>query len=668
MIPEFEGLITQSDIDGIAQGEGLIFDPKRSDILRAMHSIDIQACPGSGKTTLIAAKLILLAKKWPFSDRGVCVLSHTNTAKDEIIARLKKTKTTEAQKLLGYPHFIGTIQEFVGKYMAFPLIRSNGRSIQMVDTDACVDLIYAKLNYKARTRIDRYSTHSNVLYDFDLNYGKGAISVNVPTFPNGSSSDSFKNLLAVRNELRDKGHFFYADIFAYASKVLDKNKYLALMVQRRFPSVFIDKMQDTQLFQDELLAHVFPHGCNDVSVQRFGDPDQAIFHGTGKEKPNKSYNGKSVGQMDFVIEKSHRFDNSICTKTKNFSFNQVPLETESAAKSAEKKEKARGSNSDFEHTIIVFDDDSRSRVVETFAKLVSKQFSPEHKANEKFTVKLVGAVGNEIDTAEDQLKIGHYWSGFDKSKSKTKYTPVSLIDAVYYCRHSAFVDWGESYKFLTDSILKVLRLSEKRDENNRHFTATSLKEFLELNGNWEPFRKVVYFLLDKNCELNTERWEKVTRYLIKILNTKELCGQGNEFMAFSEDTCLSERVEGGQEDAGENIIKQLGGNKLMYLNEFEMELSTIHGVKGETHDATLLLETRFHEFDLGTMLSYLTNESVKPTGKRKIKFMRQFYVAMSRPQYLLCLAIHSDRISESDKELLENNEGWKIKSLQGMNK
>ena len=137
---------------------------------------------------------------------------------------------------------------------------------------------------------------------------------------------------------------------------------------------------------------------------------------------------------------------------------------------------------------------------------------------------------------------------------------------------------------------------------------------------------------------------------------------------FSEDTCLSERVDGGQEDDEESTIKQLGGNKLMYLNEFEMELSTIHGVKGETHDATLLLETRFHEFDLGTMLSYLTNESVKPTGKRKIKFMRQFYVAMSRPQYLLCLAIHSDRISESDKELLENNEGWKIKSLQGLNK
>ncbi len=120
-----------------------------------------------------------------------------------------------------------------------------------------------------------------------------------------------------------------------------------------------------------------------------------------------------------------------------------------------------------------------------------------------------------------------------------------------------------------------------------------------------------------------------------------------------------DKMPAGLRAAHHNL--DLGANKLLYKDEFMLELSTIHGVKGETHDATLLLETRFHEFDLGTMLPYLTTEPARPTGKRKLKFMRQFYVAMSRPQHLLCLAIHSDRISESDKELLENNEGWKIK-------
>lgn len=672
MIPEFAGLIAQSDIDGVAQSEELIFDPKRSEILKAMHSIDVQACPGSGKTTLIAAKLILLAKKWPFSDRGVCVLSHTNVAKDEIIKRLKQSKTTEAEKLLGYPHFIGTIQEFVNRYLAMPFIRSVVREDIVVDNERYLASANKLLE---NGQFSWLRGTLNGLGNSDARDGfirgtfryidSGEEKVNLSKRPRAWSKieNSIRaegDIAKLKKYLDQRGLFLYRDMYTHAEKACAQSEELKICVAKRFPAVFLDEMQDTQLFQDELLANVFPHGRNDVSIQRFGDPDQAIFHGTGKEEPNKSYNGKSVEQMDFVIEKSHRFDNSIGTKTKKLSFNKVMLETESEAKAAEKKEKARGSNSDFEHTIIVFDDDSRSRVIETFAELVSEQFAPKYKATEKFTVKVVGAVGNEIDPAEDQLKIGHYWSGFDKSKSKNKYTPVSLIDAVYYCRHSEFVDWDENYQFLISSILKALRLSGKRDANNRHFTATSLREFLELNGRWGYFRKAIYFLLDKNRELNAGRWKKVTHDLAKVLDAMELCDLTNEFMAFSEDTCLSKRVEGSQDNDGEDTIKQLGGNKLKYLNEFEMELSTIHGVKGETHDATLLLETRFHEFDLKTMLPYLTTELARPTGKRKLKFMRQFYVAMSRPQHLLCLAIHSDRISESDKELLEN-EGWKIK-------
>ena len=50
---------------------------------------DVQACPGSGKTTMVAAKLLILANKWNRPYQGVCVLTHTNVAKNEIIERLK---------------------------------------------------------------------------------------------------------------------------------------------------------------------------------------------------------------------------------------------------------------------------------------------------------------------------------------------------------------------------------------------------------------------------------------------------------------------------------------------------------------------------------------------------------------------------------------------------
>jgi len=125
MTNPFESLISDTDIDQLSRQECLTFDENRRKILKAMHSIDVQACPGSGKTTLIAAKLILLAQKWPLKHQGICVLSHTNVAKDEIISRLKVSNIREARSLLSYPHFIGTIQEFVNRFLALPYLRQN---------------------------------------------------------------------------------------------------------------------------------------------------------------------------------------------------------------------------------------------------------------------------------------------------------------------------------------------------------------------------------------------------------------------------------------------------------------------------------------------------------------------------------------------------------------
>ncbi|VTR61289.1 Uncharacterised protein [Serratia fonticola] len=63
-------------------------DAERRSALLENGSRDFNAVPGSGKTSLLAAKLLLLARKWPHARRGICVLSHTNVARDEIAHRL----------------------------------------------------------------------------------------------------------------------------------------------------------------------------------------------------------------------------------------------------------------------------------------------------------------------------------------------------------------------------------------------------------------------------------------------------------------------------------------------------------------------------------------------------------------------------------------------------
>jgi DNA helicase-2/ATP-dependent DNA helicase PcrA len=127
MIPS----LTDSHIDELQTKTGLVFDQARRQAIKGY--VDIQACPGSGKTTLIAAKLILLAKSWQQGTSGICVLSHTNVAKNEIISRLESDEY--GRKLLSYPHFIGTIQEFVNRFLALPFCRSKGIKIKRIDDD-----------------------------------------------------------------------------------------------------------------------------------------------------------------------------------------------------------------------------------------------------------------------------------------------------------------------------------------------------------------------------------------------------------------------------------------------------------------------------------------------------------------------------------------------------
>src|SRR5689334_16403560 len=111
---------TDADISWAARALGLPEDAFSvrdgrdygSEVLKFHGQLDVAACPGSGKTTLLVAKLAIMARKWPSRHRGLCVLSHTNVARNEIADRLGQAGHT----LLKYPHFIGTIHGFVNEF------------------------------------------------------------------------------------------------------------------------------------------------------------------------------------------------------------------------------------------------------------------------------------------------------------------------------------------------------------------------------------------------------------------------------------------------------------------------------------------------------------------------------------------------------------------------
>jgi len=147
-------------IEKILLPKGCHFSDEGKNVIRCMESREILACPGSGKTTLLMAKLYLLSKSMPFeNNRGICVLSHTNVAVDEI-----KSKLGDSIKIiLSYPNYVGTIQSFVDKYVVFPyLTHFTTGSIEVVDDKKYAECMWRKCKYNKNFKTLKYLVMARV--------------------------------------------------------------------------------------------------------------------------------------------------------------------------------------------------------------------------------------------------------------------------------------------------------------------------------------------------------------------------------------------------------------------------------------------------------------------------------------------------------------------------
>lgn len=646
--------ITDDDIQLLSESENLEFDTTRSEILKSLESMNVQACPGSGKTTMIAAKLILLSQKWTETHKGICVLSHTNVAKNEIIRKLTESNNPSATRLLSYPHFIGTIHEFINRHLGLPYLRSQNIDVKLIDTEQCVKLIYSRLSFGTKSYIDNVNrnNHGDVLYKFDLSLNGNQFHINVPTFPNGSDSNSYKDLRKVRWDLILNGCLFFKDLFTFAEQLLLSDSSVAAHLQARFPLVLIDEMQDTLQFQDDLLLQIFPLNSESSSLQRFGDPDQAIFSGSNDDASNESFNALSRDEMCFVIDNSHRFDDSICSLISGLSFNQVDLGCDLTTKGLDERAECQTLGEGFKHTVFIFNDNNVQEVIPEFAKLSKEEFSDLKLNDPDLCIKAVGFVGNEADLSSCKtIKIAHYCQTYDKSKSSISFKEDCLLDAIYRVRGYQTGDVYNSYKELTSSFLRLTRLAQVyADDSGKLFNVTSLEAHLKSREKWEIYRKMILWCLNANNEITQKKWAKFCEFYGELFQFEHTHLDLQEYLKYKENTFNK---------------NQISCNSVV-VDDLTVELGTIHSVKGETHDGTLVLETKRNSHDIGLLIEYITGKL--PTGDNKklaitkTRFMRQLYVAASRPRYLLCLAIHQSRVTPEIENDLDA-QGWNIHKL-----
>ena len=150
-------------------------------------------------------------------------------------------------------------------------------------------------------------------------------------------------------------------------------------------------------------------------------------------------------------------------------------------------------------------------------------------------------------------------------------------------------------------------------------------------------------------------WQDAIAKIAAIISGAELCGNTiQEFLVWND---LAEPVKNGGEQGRSNNIFRFSSDD----STVEVRIGSIHSAKGETHTATLVLDTFYHAHHLKALKRWLTGEKSgggdeSPTIQSRL---RLHYVAMSRPSHLLCLAIREDGLTAGDVERIIER-GWRV--------
>jgi hypothetical protein len=637
--------ITDEDIQSIARSMRCSFDnPHRQQTIKCLSSCDVQAGPGSGKTTLLVAKLAILSTKWPWRDRGICVLSHTNAARHEVEKRLKDHPT--AYRLLSYPHFIGTIQTFVDQFLALPFLRSQNIEVSVIDNDRFASRASFLLGSQYRAAYNNLN-YRNQLYiatglrvegsELKLGCAFGKIGVNETT-------KTFRDLYNLKRQTLSEGFYRFDDMYALGECYIKRNPLVVKYLRMRFPFVFVDEMQDTDSLQNHLLEILFGDGC---ILQRFGDINQAIFHGEDNAVTNNNF--PQVGYIS--VPDCLRFGKKIAAIASPF----TAVEEQTLTGNENRAQRR--------HTIFLFNDTSILSVLPSFGDLILELYQEKFPAN--FVAKAIGF--RKSGSVPDKLPyaISDYWPGFRPQFSAQSSSPDCLMDFVTSARHILYThrECQSAYGLLTEGIIQFLHIQGATPPSGLKFTKTRLVTTLADDAR-ERFENLLATFLLSETPTTPEVWRLLTETLVEITAIfweGDLSPASSDFLAWPDRGTVHPVEPAPSRHPSINLYRHESSNG---SGSVDIEVATIHRVKGETHTATLVLETYNHEHDIQKLFPFLIEYGDRRLLKKvRLKnHMKCFYVAITRPQELLCLAMHKNHIQDGGIDLLQK-QGWAICDL-----
>ncbi len=660
--------VTDDDVAWITNVMGLDdLDEDRQAFLKRTETFDVSACPGSGKTTLVVAKLAILARKWPHTTSGICVLSHTNVAREEIQNRLGHTPV--GHRLLQYPHFIDTIHTFANRFLALPYLRSNGFPSPLIDDDIAKAFRWNVLQGRERRSLETWLNRTNGSIN-DITFSDADLSVALTSgqFRAGAHTESYRKASSILLASVQAGYYRYEEMFVWADCLLQQFPEIAASLSHRFPLVLIDEMQDTSQRQATLLASIFDRTNGPSFVQRVGDPNQEIFK-SGQEQ-NTADPFPDVGERrTMTIANSRRFGPAVATLANPLAVVSIDgdgLQGSGPQQAAEFSEHDR-------NLIIVFPDNNSDGVLEAYGMHLLETFDDDTIASGDCY-----AVGGVHRPAPEAIAPGHrkfprsvehYWAEYSPEMSKSDQHPKTLVGYVHHAQNmiraskdtaGGIARFATGLKRLTQQIGQPASALERtRKHRAIRGVLAPTPESLE---RYDAFVRTFFTTMTPMTE---DLWPGYVPQLREMAGN--LCQgdanheAGDDFLTWEEPQANAAELEGPQEHA-ENVVKVTSGDR-----EVSIRLGSIHQVKGQTHFATLLLSTFQNHHSSEKIVPWLTGGKSTGHGEgiQNVSRLKQSYVALTRPTHFVAVALRNSAIAGDRAKAIEmlQAQGWEIKDL-----
>jgi hypothetical protein len=444
-------------------------------------------------------------------------------------------------------------------------------------------------------------------------------------------------IAGIKEKLTAEGIFRHADMFAYAERMLTQFPKVRAQLSRRFPVVFIDEMQDTSWEQERLLQLMFDET---VIIQRFGDINQRIL-GNPEGAENLTFPRGDI----LPISTSKRFGPRIAQPVARTQLSGPPVTGEGEDRQAP--------------MLIVYNTGRVRDVISIFGGHVLDRFNDTDLAGGQVKALCARKQGDAVKQVAGRTLLD-YWpaSAGEQSSGLNLERFWALLGGSKPAENTSF---SSRFEEIRRALFLVLRAAKAEIVEGLKADHQLIRNLRDADGDVSAFRLLIRDLCMEDVAEADEEWR------VHIVNTlyvrmRSLLPAHMTLQIFSTLSVFQRPV----------AVAMPGAHRSMCLvtkngRSLNIHIGTLASMKGETHLATLVMESLGHpsrRFDLQLALPIIAGIGTRSVRmpETQLSQFRNLYVGMSRPTGFLCLAVNAERVSDECKTALAD-QGWIITHL-----